>query len=169
LKINCAHHELVELHKLQPNPMNPNKHPARQIELLAKIIDYQGQRSPIVVSKRSGFITKGHGRLEAIKSLGWDKAAVDFQDYDSEAQEYADMVADNKIAELAEHDDNLMLESIKTLGIEDLELLGLDNFNINIEPSETNNTSAELNLDDFKDFQHECPKCGFEWNDNGTT
>lgn len=135
-RFNCSFTEEVEIHKLQPNPKNPNSHPDRQIELLAKIIDYQGQRSPIVVSKRSGFIVKGHGRLDAIKKLGWEKCAVDFQDYESEAQEYADMIADNKIAELAEHDDNLMIEEIKELGIEDFELLGMDDFEIPIEPDE---------------------------------
>lgn len=124
----CAHSKVVELHKLIPNPKNPNNHPQKQIDMLAKIIDYQGQRSPIVVSNRSGFITKGHGRLAALQKLGWEKAAVDFQDYESEAQEFADMVADNKIAELAEHDDLKMIEGLKELVIEDFELLGLDDF-----------------------------------------
>lgn len=131
MKVNCAHDELVETHRLQPNPKNPNQHPDRQIELLAKIIDYQGQRSPIVVSKRSGFITKGHGRLQAIQKLGWAKAAVDYQEYDSEAQEYADIVADNKIAELAKHDDAMMIEELSTndaLADLDKELLGMDDF-----------------------------------------
>lgn len=128
--INCAFSEMVELHKLQPNPKNPNNHPQKQIEMLAKIIDYQGQRSPIVVSKRSGFITKGHGRLEAIQLLQWPKAAVDFQDYESDAQEYADMIADNKIAELADHDDKKMIEDIKIFEFEDFELLGLEDFSL---------------------------------------
>lgn len=133
MKINCAHDELVEIHKLQPNPKNPNKHPDKQIELLAKIIDYQGQRSPIVVSTRSGFITKGHGRVEAIKNLGWDKCAVDYQDYDNEAQEYADMVADNKIAELAEHDDAFMIDTISNMDLSDLpslDMLGMPDFEL---------------------------------------
>ena len=132
-KIQCAHDELVELHKLQANPKNPNKHPEKQIELLAKIIDYQGQRAPIVVSTRSGFITKGHGRLEALKRLGWEKAAVDFQDYDSEAQEFADMVADNKIAELAEHDDAFMIDSIMNMDLSalpSLDMLGMLDFEL---------------------------------------
>ena len=125
MKINCAHTELVELHKLQPNPKNPNKHPDKQIEMLAKIIDYQGQRVPIVVSKRSGFITKGHGRLMAITKLNWAQCAVDYQDYESEAQEYADMVADNKIAELAEHDDELMYLNLGDFPDLTLDLLGI--------------------------------------------
>ena len=131
--INCAYTKLEAIHKLQPNPKNPNKHPARQIELLAKIIDYQGQRNAVVVSSRSGFIVKGHGRLEAIKKLGWKECAVDIQDYESEAQEYADMIADNKIAELAEHDDSLMINEIKLLELDDLELLGLDGFELSKE------------------------------------
>jgi len=127
MTIDCAYDELVELHKLQPNPKNYNTHPARQIEMLAKIIDYQGQRSPIVVSRRSGFIVKGHGRLDAIKKLGWEKAAVDYQDYSDEAQEYADMIADNKIAELAAADDQLLETLVIDLGEDfDHELLGLE-------------------------------------------
>lgn len=132
MRFNCAYKEVVDIHRLQANPKNPNSHPEKQIKMLSKIIDYQGQRSPVVVSKRSGFIVKGHGRLEAIKSLGWTQVAVDYQDYDSEAQEYADMVADNKIAELAEHDDAMMVNDILELEIDDFELLGLDNFSVDI-------------------------------------
>jgi DNA modification methylase len=124
----CAYTEIVPLSKLVSNPKNPNNHPKKQIELLAKIIDYQGQRSPIVVSKRSGFVTKGHGRLAAITSLSWKNAAVDYQDYDSEAQEYADMIADNKIAELAEHDDAKMILDIPGIPDLNLEMLGMIDF-----------------------------------------
>lgn len=144
MKFKCAYDKEVKLHKLTPHPKNPNKHPDRQIELLAKIIDYQGQRSPIVVSNLSGFIVKGHGRLDALKRLGWDSAAVDYQDYKNEAQEYADLVADNKIAELANHDDNLMIEGIKELGIDDLELLGLDDFDLPIDPVEAHADEDEV-------------------------
>ena len=133
MKFNCAYDELVELHKLTENPKNPNKHPDKQIERLAKIIDYQGQRAPIVVSTRSGFITKGHGRLLALKKLGWEKAAVDYQDYDSDAQEYADIVSDNKIAAWAEFDMAMVNADIADLGPElDIELLGMENFTVDV-------------------------------------
>lgn len=130
-RFKCAYDKLVDIDMLQPNPKNPNKHPDRQIEMLAKIIKYQGQRAPIVVSNRSGFITKGHGRLMALKKLEFDKVAVDYQDYEDEAQEYADMIADNKIAELAEHDDKFMTDIILAEFPDiDLELLGLDDFKL---------------------------------------
>lgn len=170
MKINCAFTELVELHKIQPNPRNPNKHGTRQVDMLAKIIDYQGQRLPLIISKRSGFLVSGHGRLQALQKLGWEKAAVDFQDFESEAQEFAHLIADNKIAELADHDDNFMIEGIKELELEgmDFELLGLSDFDINQLPPEVKNTGAELDLNAFDNFDHQCPKCGFEWSDNGS-
>ena len=63
ISIHCAHDELVDITTLVPNPRNPNRHPDKQIELLAKIIQNQGWRAPITVSTRSGFIVRGHGRL----------------------------------------------------------------------------------------------------------
>ena len=123
-KFKCAYDELVDVEKLVPNPKNNNIHPKKQIERLAKIIDFQGQRAPVVVSKRSGFIVKGHGRLEAIKLLGWGKCAVDYQDYENEAQEYADMVADNQIATWSEFDDEMLLKELPELDL-DLDMLGM--------------------------------------------
>lgn len=127
MQIKCAHTELVDIDLIQANPRNPNKHPDEQITLLAKIMKHQGWRSPVVVSRQSGFVVKGHGRLMAARSNGWTHAPVDRQDYATPADEYADMVADNKIAELAEHDDLSMVQSIKELGMTDFdfELLGL--------------------------------------------
>jgi ParB-like chromosome segregation protein Spo0J len=147
-KIECAFDEMVSVHKLVANPKNPNKHPDRQIELLAKIIDYQGQRSPIVVSSRSGFIVKGHGRLAAIQKLGWKVAAVDYQHYEDEAQEFADMIADNKIAELAEHDDEMFKLEALNLQLDvsgfDLDLLGVPDLILkNIEYDLDENPESE--------------------------
>jgi len=130
VKIQCSHSKLADVDALVENPRNPNKHPKRQIELLAKILKHQGWRNPIVVSKRSGFIVSGHGRLEAARLNGWTQVPIDEQDFENEAAEFAHLIADNKIAELAEHDDSLMLEGIQDLDIKDFELLGLDNLTL---------------------------------------
>lgn len=63
----CAHDAIVAIEKLIPNPKNPNTHPDAQIQALGRIIRQTGWRAPITVSKRSGFIVKGHGRLAAAK------------------------------------------------------------------------------------------------------
>ena len=100
----CEHTGIQAIEAVVPNPDNPNRHPPEQIALLAKIIVGQGWRNPIVVSDRSGFITKGHGRLEAARHAGLSHVPVDVQHYDTEAAEWADVLADNRIAELAEMD-----------------------------------------------------------------
>ena len=106
----CAHDAIVDVAKLVPNPKNPNQHPDNQIQLLGRIIRQAGWRQPITVSKRSGFIVKGHGRLAAALLEGMKEAPVDYQNYTSEAEEYADLVADNRIAELAETDNKLLAD-----------------------------------------------------------
>jgi len=101
MKVHCLHHKLVPIKELNPHPKNRNKHPEDQIERLAKILQYQGIRAPIVVSKRSGFIVKGHGTLMAIRKAGWAKAPVVVQDFDSDEQEYAFVQSDNAVASWA--------------------------------------------------------------------
>ena len=123
MRIECAYTKLEKVENLKPHPSNRNKHSEKQIQALAKIIGRNGQRSPIVVSNLSGFITKGHGRLEAIKLLGWEECAVDYQNYTDEVEELRDRIADNEIARYSEFDHVGFLEDIKEL---DLELEGLD-------------------------------------------
>lgn len=149
MKIRCAHNELVEVDKLilLQNPDNNNQHPPEQIDRLAKIINFAGQRSPIVISKRSGFIVKGHARLHAIAKLGWDKAAVDYQDYNTEAEEYQDMTADNEIARWAEFNKVKFLDKAKTLDLGDLDLLGLKNADELLKPKE-----KEITVEDKIEF-----------------
>ena len=102
IEVWCSFDELVSVDSLNPNPKNPNKHPDSQIELLSKNIKYLGWRHPITVSKRSGFIVAGHGRLMAAKKLGVQIVPVDYQDFNSDADEMAVLVADNRVAELSE-------------------------------------------------------------------
>ena len=108
-KVFCAYDSMVALNELKPNPENPNTHPQEQIELLAKIIERNGWRSPITVSTRSGMIVKGHGRYQAAQLLELEKVPVDFQDYESESLELADLMADNRIAELSKNDNRKLL------------------------------------------------------------
>lgn len=111
IPVHCAFDQLVDVVSLVPNPRNPNKHGDKQTELLARVIQHQGWRAPIVVSKLSGYIVAGHGRLQAAKHLGVCHVPVNFQQFDSPADEDAHLLADNRIAELAELD----LEEVQSI------------------------------------------------------
>lgn len=113
INVYCRFTKIIDITELKPNPNNPNKHPAQQIDRLAYIIENNGWRNPIVVSNRSGFIVKGHGRLKAAQKLGVKQVPVEFQDYATESDELADLLADNRIAELAEFDVDAGLKLIE--------------------------------------------------------
>lgn len=125
IKVYCAHDRMVPIEDLVPNPRNPNRHPEKQIELLARIIEAQGWRAPITISTRSGMIVRGHGRYEAARRLKCPTVPVDFQDYESEAMEWQDLLADNRIAELSETDEAILREILQEIDL-DVELAGYD-------------------------------------------
>jgi DNA modification methylase len=127
--IHCLYDKLEKLSELKSHPKNRNKHPEDQIKRLADILKYQGWRYPVKVSKLSGFVTSGHGRIEAAKLNGWRDVPVNFQDYESEEQEYADVQADNAIASWAELDLSGINSDIGELGPDfDINLLGIKDF-----------------------------------------
>jgi len=124
--VYCAHDEIVPLVDVKPNPRNPNRHPEEQIQLLARIIKHQGWRAPITISTLSGMIVRGHGRLMAARRLGASSCPVDYQDYNTEAEEWSDLIADNRLAELSGLDDNMVYQWLQELddGKTDLRLTG---------------------------------------------
>jgi len=128
MKVHCLYDELLDPKQLKPHPKNRNKHSDDQIQRLAKIIEYQGVRYPVKVSKKSGFITSGHGRVMALKILKW-KVPVNYQDYESDEQEYADVQSDNAIASWAELDLSEINTDLGDLSADfDIDLLGIKNF-----------------------------------------
>lgn len=134
MNIHCKYDSLVEVGSLKPHPKNRNKHPDDQIERLAKILKYQGVRAPIVVSRRSNKIVKGHGTLQAIKANQWDKAPVVYQDFEDDDQEWLFVQSDNAIASWAELDLKGINADIGELGPFDIDLIGIKDFVV--EPAE---------------------------------
>ena len=106
IEVWCAYDKLVKVDELIPHPKNPNTHPQSQIKILAQNIRYHGWRHPIIVSKLSGYIVAGHGRLEAAKELGVSIVPVEYQNFASEDNELAVLVGDNRLAELSSLDLN---------------------------------------------------------------
>jgi hypothetical protein len=158
---NC---ELVSISELKPHPHNPNTHSPEQIERLSKILNFQGWRFPIKVSKLSGFITSGHGRLDAAKLLGETHVPVSFQEYENQDQEKADLVSDNSIAAWSELD----FSSINSMLADfdpsfEIDLLGIKNFTVD---------AVDKIIDDFEEPAPKdgpstreselikCPNCG---------
>lgn len=110
---------------ITPYSKNAKKHPKKQIEQVAKSIKEFGMNQPIVVDKQ-GVIIVGHGRYEALKSLGMEIKPEYIKVVDlTDEQANAYRLADNKLNE-SEWDMNLVIEELKGLSNEMLDLTGFE-------------------------------------------
>ena len=114
--VHCRQDALVDPAELKPNPGNPYIHTEKQVRVLAGIIKKAGWRQPIVVSKQSGFVVKGHCRRLAAIQIHAQAVPVEYQDYPSYDDEVADMIADNHVAELAYTDEATLTQIMSGMG-----------------------------------------------------
>jgi len=157
IKIHCAYNRLVPIDEIKINPKNRNVHSNEQIEMLAKIIKANGVRRVLTISNLSGLLTVGHGRLAAMRKLGMTHVPVNYQDYENSDLEYADMVADNAIADWAHMDLAGINFDLADLGPDfDLELLGIKNFQLDVshqvidQINKGDETSAWVGMPEFE-------------------
>mgnify|MGYP003121083124 FL=1 len=116
--------EYIDIDTLTPHPDNPriNDH---AIEELAGSIKRFGFASPIIARKEDSVIIAGHTRYKAAQSLGLSKVPVRFMDLDPVDAKLL-MLADNKIGERADWDEDALQELFEELKDEDLSGLGWD-------------------------------------------
>lgn len=112
---------------LKPYKKNPRSHTKKQIQQVAKSIEEFGFVSPILIDESKGIIA-GHGRLEAAKLLGMNTVPSVLLSAMTEAQKRAYIIADNRLAEIAGWDEELLaieLQSLIDLDFE-VELTGFE-------------------------------------------
>jgi DNA modification methylase len=81
---------------IKPDPRNPRKHNAAQIEAIKRSIKGYGFNAPILIDKQR-IIIAGHGRHKAAMLLGLTEVPVICLDNLTEAQARAYMIADNQL------------------------------------------------------------------------
>lgn len=119
--------EMWPIERLRRYEANAKTHPPEQIERLRAMIREHGFTQPIV-ARDSGEIIAGHGRLDACETEGWTEVPVIVRDDLTDAQARALRLADNRLAELGEWDEDLLRRELADLGDlgTDLDLLGWD-------------------------------------------
>ena len=116
LAINIEH---MPVGLLTGNPKNPRKHDNKQVRQIANSIKEFGFTSPIL-SDADNRIIAGHGRLLAAQQIGMEKVPVIRLEHLSESQAKALMIADNKLTENSEWDEELLSEHFLELSKLDL-------------------------------------------------
>ena len=117
----------VDINRLKANPRNARTHNKRQIKKIAASIDRFGFVNPVLIDEDYGIVA-GHGRVEAAKSLGWKNVPTLRVEHLSDADKRAYILADNRLAEDAGWDEEIL--AIELQGLIDLdvsiELTGFD-------------------------------------------
>ncbi len=119
--------ELWPLDRLRPYARNPRTHSDAQVDQIAASMIEFGWTNPVLVDERGG-VPAGHGRLLAARKLGLAEVPVIRFEHLSEAQKRAYLLADNRRAEQAGWDEELLAGELAWLRDErfDLDLNGFD-------------------------------------------
>ena len=114
---NIEHLSVVAL---QPYKRNARTHSAKQIAQIAASIRTFGFNNPVLIDKDGGIIA-GHGRVEAAKQLGLDTVPCLRLEHLSEDEKRAYILADNKLAEKAGWDADILAIELQHLTSLDLD------------------------------------------------
>ena len=162
--------ELWPLDRLRPYERNARTHSDDQVQRIAASITEFGFNAPILVDDSDGIIA-GHGRLLAAQRLGMAEVPVIVLDHLTDAQRRAYVLADNKLAELAGWDQELLGAELLDLQADDfdLSLIGFSEKELAdlLEPGSTEGfqpaTEGEQGRLDQKEPKWvTCPHCGRE-------
>jgi len=154
---------ISELKEWDKNPRNNED----AIDKVAASIKRFGFASPIIARKQDGMIIAGHTRFKAALKLNLEFIPVRYLDLDPvDAKLLA--IADNKVGEIASWNEDLLKETLSELKDHNLDEIGFTNEELDSLFSEVSEIfepeqDKELDLKDFTDFEHKCPRCGFEW------
>src|SRR3974377_456057 len=119
--------------ELRPHPNNARTHSRKQVKQIAKSIEKFGFCNPVWVDDPKQIIA-GHGRVEAAKLLGIDSVPTCKLSHLSEAEKRAYILADNKLAENAGWDREVLaieLQGLIELDV-DIELTGFETAEIDL-------------------------------------
>jgi site-specific DNA-methyltransferase (adenine-specific) len=117
----------IAVDELIPYKNNARTHSEEQVEKIAASIDEFGFINPVLIDK-DNVIIAGHGRVMGAKKLGLEKVPCLRIEHLTEAQKRAYILADNKLAEDAGWDEeilNIELQALREMDF-DISLAGFD-------------------------------------------
>jgi DNA modification methylase len=122
--------EWRRISELVPYANNPRTHTRKQIRQIADSIKEFGFTNPVLIDEFGGIVA-GHGRAEAARFLGLEEVPTIRLEHLTEARKRAYIIADNRLAELAGWDKEIL--AIELQGLTEIEL----DFDVEITGFET--------------------------------
>jgi ParB-like chromosome segregation protein Spo0J len=157
-----------DIEALIPYANNAKVHSEAQVAQIAASITEWGWTVPVLVDE-SGELIAGHGRVLAARSLGLTSIPVMIAEGWTDEQKRAYRLADNKLAEGSEWDEDLLRIELGDLSAEGVDLTALAGFSQEEIDKLLAVTPEAAPPAEFPEFgegvktDHECPKCGYKW------
>lgn len=132
--------EYLPIEKIKPYKNNAKQHPKEQIEQIKESIKQFGMDDPIGIWGKENIIVEGHGRLIALKELGYTEAPVIRLDHLTDVERRAYTLAHNKTTMNSDFDIEILNQELQELADMDvsMDVFGFEPFNI-----EDDNVEAE--------------------------
>ncbi|MCA0928776.1 site-specific DNA-methyltransferase [Ruegeria profundi] len=141
LRLKITYRKVADL---KPYAGNARTHSDKQIDQIAASIRQFSFVNPVLIDANDGIVA-GHGRVAAARKLGYDEVPVIELAHLSEAERRAYVIADNRLAELAGWDREVLAIELQALSEMDLD------FDLEITGFETAEIDLLLDDDDAGD------------------
>ena len=118
--------EKIDINKIKPYEKNAKIHTPEQIEQIKKSIQEFGMNDPIAVWGKDNLIVEGHGRLEALKQLGYTEVECIRLDHLTDEERRAYTLAHNKLTMNTDFDIDLLNDELFNIDNIDMADFGFD-------------------------------------------
>lgn len=132
--------EYIPIEDIKPYEKNAKIHTEEQIEQIKKSIEEFGMNDPIGIWGEDNIIIEGHGRLMALKELGYTEVPVIRLDDLTDDQRKAYTIIHNQTTMNTGFDIDILNEELQSIDL-DMSFFGFD---------EIEEPEIEINDDDFK-------------------
>lgn len=155
--------EELSLHDLKPYPRNARTHSKKQIRQIAESIRAFGFTNPVLIDNEN-MILAGHGRVEAARLLGLDAVPCVRLETMTAQQKRAYALADNKLAQNAGWDEEILAGELKELlsveldfdiGVTGFEVAEIDSLIEGAAPEEPGDPADDV----LPEIDQETPQC----------
>ena len=133
----------IKINNLKPYKNNAKKHPKEQIEQIKKSIQEFGMNDPIAVWGKDNLIIEGHGRLEALKELGYKEVDCIRLDYLTDEERKAYTLAHNKLTMNSDFDFDILNDEL-----DDILNIDMSDFGFELDLEDKENIIERTDLSD---------------------